>query len=203
MSNGKSDAGVVFILLALVVIFIQCGGCGGSDHGRVAEMARESLNRQAEQNAQMARQSQQVAEAAKNLVAADAESRKEFVQLQHELQDERETLNTGRDSLEEDRRDLAVERQRESILGSILTRLGFFAMAVIPFVLSGFLLRSVLWRDNPDDALSEILLTDLASDEPRLLITAEAGKDQRLLPAEPPADGEPMSTDPPSEPDAA
>jgi hypothetical protein len=58
------------LLLFAVMLFTGC-----DDDQRLVELSKEAADRQAEQNHAMARQSQQTAEATKELMAADAKAR--------------------------------------------------------------------------------------------------------------------------------
>ena len=65
------------------LLIVLTAGCSKDE--RLAQMARQSTGRQAEQNREMAKLNQQVSENARQLVEADQESRKETIQLQREL----------------------------------------------------------------------------------------------------------------------
>jgi hypothetical protein len=68
-----------WLLVGTLLSFVA--GCGTAD-SRLVELSERSLARQAEQNQEMSKQSQQVAQATKDLVAADALARKEVVTSQ-------------------------------------------------------------------------------------------------------------------------
>ena len=61
---------VVPLVLTLTVLIVP--GCGDSSDERLVRLSQESVERQAEQNRAMAAQGQAVADASKELVAADA-----------------------------------------------------------------------------------------------------------------------------------
>ena len=81
----------VTMCLALLVLGVV-GGCGRAPDERLAEFAQQSMTEQRQQNDRMADQSQavveeshQLAETAKELVARDAEARRELIAAQQEL----------------------------------------------------------------------------------------------------------------------
>ena len=88
------------ILLAVTVILVT--GCeeNGNENGRVAKVAVEAAERQAEQNREMVRLNRETAEGTKRLVEADAEARKELTEMQHDLQAEQAEVGEQRDQLE-------------------------------------------------------------------------------------------------------
>jgi septal ring factor EnvC (AmiA/AmiB activator) len=97
--------------IAMTVIYLGCD----SDQ-RVVEISRESLNRQAEQNAQMAKQSQAVTETTHELIKAESSVQADANQLQQELHTERSTLDQQRQDLENERRSLAADVSANRLL---------------------------------------------------------------------------------------
>jgi len=93
-------------------------GCGGDSAGyrHAADTADKAADRQAQQNTEMAKNNQTVAEGTKRLIEADAEARKEIVAVHKDLQAERATLNEGFSDLETERQQIAQDRRTESIL---------------------------------------------------------------------------------------
>ena len=147
---------------------------------RLADFAERSVEQQARQNQEFARQSQsvveqsrQLAEASKALVAKDAESRREMVAAQHELNtqlnQQRAAIDAGRDALEQDRREIAEQRHRDPIIAESIRSVGLIIACLLP--LFGCVL--VLWRmgrNEPDDAaVAELLTFELVGDQPKLL----------------------------------
>ena len=62
--------------LIATTLILSAIGCEQNENERLADMAEKHLERQAEQNRQIAELQQQVAEGTKRLVEVDAESRK-------------------------------------------------------------------------------------------------------------------------------
>ena len=74
------------IHILFTTILLTTLGCDD----RVAQVAREPADRQAQQNAEMARLNKEVATGTHELVEADPQGRKEMVGVHHDLQAERE-----------------------------------------------------------------------------------------------------------------
>jgi outer membrane murein-binding lipoprotein Lpp len=103
----------------LSVVMVLCGplliaGCNEND--RVAKVATQAAQRQAQQNTEMARLNREVAEGTRRMVEADAEARKDIFIVHQDIQAERAELSEGFDSLESERQRIAEQRRTESIL---------------------------------------------------------------------------------------
>lgn len=166
-----------FIPLMLIAM-VPAIGCDKDK--RLVEFAKEADQRQAEQNHEIAKQNHEIAAATKQLVEADAKSRQELVALERDLQTERATIGEQRDHLEAERRELASQRRRESLLAQVLAGGVTLLACLLPLVLCWYLLHG-LRSQNQDEALGELLVMELAS-----------GAASPLLPAperRPPSDG--------------
>jgi hypothetical protein len=155
------------LLTAGLLLFV---GCGEQHHYReVAEVAQQAADRQAQQNTEMAQLNRDVVDGTRRMVAADAVARKDIITVHQGIQDERAGLKDGFDALEAERKEIAGERRTESILVPAAKATG---MAVVAVVVVGFCwaLLFGLRRSNTTDAeLTELLIHDLARDEPRHL----------------------------------
>ena len=160
------------LLLAAITVSIIQPGCDSDQ--RVVEVSRESLNRQAEQNAQMAQQSQAVTETTHELIKAESTVQSDANQLQQELHAERSTLDQQRQDLENERRSLAAERQRDPIISESINGLSLVVAAALPHVVCWYLVRSLLLSTSEDSTAAEILLEQLATQGPLLMACAQA-----------------------------
>jgi hypothetical protein len=144
-----------------IVLGVPTIGCDE----RVAEVAREAADRQAQQNTTMAELQQEVASGTHSLVAADAAARHEIVGVHHDLQAERRQLDAGWNALEAERGQIARDRRTESLVAPLAQLLGTLALVV---VLLGFLWQ-LLARgratDPVDAELSELLIERLLAEE--------------------------------------
>jgi len=166
MKPNMSRSGLIAALI--IAALTGCGG-DGAGYRHAAETANKAADRQAQQNSEMAKVNQTVAEGTKRLVEADAQTRKEIVAVHKDLQAERATLNEGFNELEAERKQIAQDRRTESILLPAAKALGaaLVAVAVLGFCL---LLLSHTKKDGDSDAeLSEMLILDLVSEQPQLL----------------------------------
>ena len=143
-------------------------GCGSEDD-RLVQLARQSADRQAEQNQQIARQSHEVTSAVHDLVAADAKASDELLKaqqaLEQDLQAERARLDTRRGQLDRDAADLAAAEQREPLIAAAITALGVLLACLLPLLLCGYLLRA-LAGDPGSDELATVLTYELLATEP-------------------------------------
>jgi hypothetical protein len=148
-------------LIALIVI-----GCS-SDNERLVELSRQSAERQAEQNRLVETNNRQVLEATDKLVEADAKSRIENIELHRQLEAERSGVNQQRDALEQERRQIAADRNRDPIVAESIAAAAGLIAALLPLLVCLVLLRGLFHK--PDgEALAEILIEDLVSEHPLL-----------------------------------
>jgi hypothetical protein len=178
------------LLLAAIMVSVIFLGCDSDQ--RVVELSRESLNRQAEQNAQMARQSQAVTETTHELIKAESTVQTDANQLQQQLHAERTALNQQRQDLENERRSMADERQRDPIIAETIKGLALVVAAALPLVVCCYLVRSLFLSTSEDFTAAEILIEQLATQGPLLTACANAA-----LPA--PADEDRSTSSPPPE----
>ena len=144
----------IVILLAVLAGAALLSGC--DENGRLARKAEENAKRQAEQNEEMARVNREVAEGSKRLVQANAESTDKLLTQQN-------SLDRERGQIDGERRSLADERHRESVL----TTLGWLVVCSLPLILCWYLLHGL--RHGDDDAeISRLLVEEIASDRPTL-----------------------------------
>ena len=152
--------GLIFVLIVT--------GCDPSENERVAEMAEQQLVRQSEHNRQLADLQREVAEGSRRLVEADAQSRAEMVTLQREVQAERTELGRQRDTLEQERRELASERRMAPVIAAAIQHIGLLLICILPLILAWYVLENPQ-RPTDDQVVSEVLLDDLLSDSPMFL----------------------------------
>ena len=124
---------------------------------------------QQQQVEHLGRQSEQNAAAAKALVEADANARRELVLLERDLQAERAEIGRQRDALEGERKVLALERQRAPMIAAALQGLGTTALAALPLVLCWLLLRNANGGAGSED-LENLLILNLTSKQSPLLL---------------------------------
>jgi hypothetical protein len=143
-------------------MILLMSGCEDETDQRLMEMAQRHSARQAEQSQQMLELQQEVAIGSRELVEADARARAELVAQQS-------GVNQQRDQLEQDRKAIAAQRYRDPLIAAVITHLGLIAICLLPLVLCWQLLRQ---PNEPatNQELTEILLNDLVSAEPLLLL---------------------------------
>ena len=190
-------------LLPVLTLVVLICGCGTSKpDGRYEQLVEKTLEQQAAQNQAMAKQSQEVAEATRQLVEGDAKARREMAathrDLQTGLQSERKNIDRQHDELEQERREIAAQRHRDPIIAQAIIQVGGYLAAVVPLALAFVLLRS-LQHEDPDAFVGELLLQEFTSERPLLIDrqwTAPAALEHESQAALPLADEDPPDASP-------
>ena len=155
-------------LILLATTAILAIGCDEDE--RVARVAIEAANRQAQQNTEMARLSRNVSE------------------LQRGVQTQQTEIGQQRNSLEAERRQIAKQRLTESRLGPILKTCAAAAVCTATIGFCWSLLLGLRREDGADQTLNELLIHELASDSPAILpsLLQQPGDTRQTLPADDP-----------------
>ena len=166
------------LLILMALTWIAITGCNSNE--RLAELAQHDLETQHQQNETIARQSSavvqeshQLAVAAKELVSQDAKARQELIQAQRDLHgqlhDERTGVDRQREALDDERRAIASQRQRDPVIGAAIQGAAVLLGCLAPLLLAAYALKQ-LGRINREPAeLAEILLTELAEGQSKVL----------------------------------
>lgn len=160
------------LLITLTLILLIGVSCSPDENSRVAELATQQLERQADQNRRMSELQQEVASGSRKLVEADANARQEMVTLQREMQTERNEIGHQRDQLEAERREIADRRNRDPIIAAAITRVAFVVVSLLPLLICWLLLQQKVEPADKNE-ITELLLDDLVSSEPRLMPPAK------------------------------
>lgn len=167
------------VLLTLLTT-IGCGPAPDARDPRLADFAKHSTEQQARQNEAMAKQSQAVveesqklAQTAEKLVESDAKARAEMVaaqeRLNNQLDQQRAAVDTGREQLEQERKQIAAQRHRDPIVAASIQTVGLIVAALLPLIICVYVIKQMC-RDEPDDrAVAELLVAELTTDQPVLL----------------------------------
>ena len=170
-------------LTLILLILLAAAGCSkpaDMRDQRLAEFAKQSMEQQAKQNDRIAEQSravieqsQKLVEATKELVAHDAQARQELIAAQEklttQLNQQRATIDAGRDQLEQDHRDIAQQRHRDPILAAAIQNVGLLIACTLPLIVCIFVIKRMSSREPDDAAVAELLVHELVTDQPRLL----------------------------------
>jgi hypothetical protein len=149
------------ITMAMLTFVLSAIGCSSNDD-RLVDLSQKSAERQAEQNRLVETNDRQVIEATNRLVEAEAKSRTEILALHQRIEAERTGINQQRDALEQERRQIAAERNAAPIIAESIQLAASLITAVLPLLACLFLLRGLF--DKPDqNALAELLVEDLVS----------------------------------------
>ena len=184
---------MLILLIAGLATMIGC-----DEDERLAEMAQDATRRQAEQNQEMIRLNREVAEHNQRLIEVDAQARQEVLQVQRELierdaegrqqldalqrevqgavSQERSSLDRQHEKLEDERKEIAKQRNRDPIVAAAITGLGVVLACLAPIVLAIYLLRSVRDETPSDAELAELLVQEIASDRSILFSPVGQGR---------------------------
>ena len=169
-----------FLILTIILVMAGCSKSPDYRDQRLADMAQETVAEQVKQNDRMADQaeavvaeSHQLAEAAKELVERDAEARRELIAAQQELttqlNNQQATIDTGRDQLEDDRREIAEQRHRDPIIAAAIGNFGLILACLAPLCVAGWIIHRMQSQETDHAAVAELLTLELTSDRPKLL----------------------------------
>jgi hypothetical protein len=167
------------VLLAALVITSGCDN--GSS--RVAQVAEEAAQRQAEQNQEMAHLNRDVAEGTKRLVEGQADAAQHWQATEQKIHEQQ-------DQLEAERRQQADTRQRASLLAPVLWTLGVLLLCCLPLLLCWQLLTG-LAKETQEATITQFLVDEVIGPSG---IAIQPGDVQSLLDGPHPSSGR---TDPP------
>ena len=147
----------------VLIPFLIIAGCS-SDNERLADLSRQSLDRQAEQNRLVEANNRQVIDAYQKLVEAEAQARRDSSQLQQQMQSERSRISEQRDAIEQERREIANERNRDPIIAESIQAAVGVLVAVLPLAVAVYLLRGLFHRSD-EEAMADVLVEELLSQQ--------------------------------------
>ena len=157
----RSILRVTWIILLFVLFLALLGGCTSDE--RVVAIAREAADRQAQQNAHMA-----------ETVRAETQAHQEMARLQRDVQAHQAEIGRQRDVLEAERRPIATQRQRESLLAPMMESFGLLLVLALVLGFCWSLLIGLSREGEPEDTAvaNELLLQELLLEQPEALPTA-------------------------------
>ena len=88
------------------------------------------------------------------------------------MQTERSEIGHQRDQLETERREIADSRNRDPIIAAAITRVAFVVVSLLPLLICWLLLQQKVEPADKNE-ITELLLDDLVSSEPRLMPPAK------------------------------
>ena len=155
--------------------FVESSGDARTD---MIELQRELVKAEANARNELVRVQQ-------DLVDHDKQCRQELNALQQEsqagIQRERASIDRQREDLEAERRRIAGERQRAPIIAAAITQVGLILACLAPLALCAYLLWSLRSTAAEDEAVTELLVEELTSERPRLLLPKPPRAEQPAL----------------------
>ncbi len=133
------------LLLLLLILLVGCD-----------DQAQQLRTWQQEQVTQIQRHAQENVATTHALVAAEAENRRQFLELEQDLQNQRNVL-------EQDRQAVATARERVPLLAAALQGSSAILLGILALGVTGYLLTRA-HRDDGASELEETLLMELSSE---------------------------------------
>lgn len=137
------------LLIALIA------GCSSDD-----QTLRQSLQRQAEQNVQMARNTQQIVETSRELIELQQN-------LQEGAQTERQSLDRQHEEMETERQAIARQRLRDPLIAAAIVNASILLACIAPLLLAFWVLRNSWGQESA--SVDELLIHEFTTDTPVLL----------------------------------
>ena len=150
--------------MAILVIAMGCQ----SESDRIAELATQHATQQNELSRETVELQAELIEGTQQLVEADAQARRDFIELEGRLDQQRLEIARRHDDLEDERQVIAKQRIRDPIVADAVIAIGSLLACLLPLLVAGYLLRCQL--SEPDDhATIEILLQEITAGSPALM----------------------------------
>jgi hypothetical protein len=144
-----------------IVILTIAIGCK-NDSARVAELATQHAKQQNELSRETVELQAELVKGTQQLVQADAQSRRDFIELEAKLDEQRADIARNREELANEHRVLVARRVRDPVIANAVIAVGSLMACLLPLLVAGYLLRCHL--NEPDDpATTELLLEEMVS----------------------------------------
>ena len=153
------------IVIAWIVISILISGCDE----RIANVAQQAADRQAQQNTMMGELNKEVASGTRSLIQADAATCREITAVHRDIQAERARLDSGWTMLGQRNEALLSERRVESLFVTAIHAGGLLGIVIMLLGYCWYALFTVRVSRNPDAELYDLLIRDLSANEPQLV----------------------------------
>lgn len=147
------------IVIAIAAAILS--GCGND--GRLADLAEQVTHEQAAQNQRMADSTHAVAKGSQELVTADAQARRDLINLQNALRQDQAQIGEQLTALETERKGVAEQRLYDSAIGNGLGALSLVCVALAPLLLAAISLIG-LWRSPTQEEEGQILIEELSNE---------------------------------------
>ena len=154
------------IVVMLAIIAVLGVGCESKDD-RYRELVQETTRQQAEQNRRMAEVQTQATATVQAGIEANREERRA-------IDAQREDVREQMSRLDDERREIASERQWDSKCTSALLSVATLLAALAPLLLAGYCLRKSCSAESHEEAVREIIIEE-AAEAVRLQKQSEAG----------------------------
>jgi hypothetical protein len=190
-------------LWLLVLALLMSAGCHSREDQRDAGLHaanQAALQAQKQQNQLVAAQSQALAENSRQITAAAEAVLAREHEIREQLNQQQAQVDNGRNELEKERQVLALQRHRDPLIAAAVQSVGLWFACTTPLLIGVYVLRLMLVQQPEHAALADLLVSELVSDQPKLLPAAafgpprlgHRGTSPELLPDDAPPDDAPF-----------
>lgn len=163
------------LMMSIQIAGLLAATIGCNNDSRLGDLAQRVTHDQAAQNQRVAESTQRIAQGSQQLVAADAQARRDLIEMQNSLRQDQAELGKQRDALEITRAEVAEDRLTDSQTANSIIAVGVLVAAIAPLVLAGISLVG-LWREPTREEEGNVLIEELS----RELIADEPPRPPRL-----------------------
>ena len=150
----------------LVPIIMMAIGCQNDDD-RIADMATQHAKQQAELSRGTVELQTELVDGTQQLVGADAQARRDFLELEGRLDTQRALIDRRSEELAEARLELAKQQSRDPIVADAVITVGAILACMFPMLFAAYMLRTQSYHSD-DQVASDFLLNEIFAIHPSL-----------------------------------
>lgn len=159
----------IAILVPVIMIAIGCQ----NDGDRITRMATQHAEQQAELSRDTVQLQTELVDGTQQLVGADAQARRDFLELEARLDTQRALIDRRSEELAKARLELATQQSRDPIIADAVLSLGTILGCMFPLLFAAYMLRSHSHHSD-DQVASEFLLDEIVAGHPFLAALGQA-----------------------------
>ena len=150
------------IIVPVATALTIATGCQSNTDHVVAELATRHATEQAELSRETVALQSELVDGTQQLVGSDAQARRDFLELESRLDEQRAEISQRRDALAQTQRELTKQQARAPVVANALLAVGTTLTCLLPLLLAGYLLRYQLDRSSGGLA-ADVLLDEIAA----------------------------------------
>lgn len=150
------------IIVPVATALTIATGCQSNTDHVVAELATRHATEQAELSRETVALQSELVDGTQQLVGSDAQARRDFLELESRLDEQRAEISQRRDALAQTQRELTKQQARAPVVANALLAVGTTLTCLLPLLLAGYLLRYQLDRSS-EGLAADVLLDEIAA----------------------------------------